>query len=62
LKVGLSGTEHTNLARILSNNVLKGASFQVWVQVSHRFKIIAFFLIPVPNFEEFILVASILLA
>jgi hypothetical protein len=59
MQVGLSGTEHTNLARILSNNVLKGASFQVWVQVSHRFNIIPFFLLSIPNFQEHIRVASI---
>lgn len=33
IQVKLTGTEHTNLARIISNNMLKGASFQVWVQV-----------------------------
>ena len=31
--VTLQGRNHTNLARILSNYLVKGASFQVWVQV-----------------------------
>ena len=31
--VSLTGTGHTNLARIVSNHVFKGASFQIWVQV-----------------------------
>jgi len=29
----LYGRQHTNLARIVSNHISKGASFQVWVQV-----------------------------
>ena len=31
--VQLHGENHTNLARIVSNHINKGASFQVWVQV-----------------------------
>ena len=31
--VQLHGVNHTNLARIVSNHITKGASFQVWVQV-----------------------------
>jgi len=31
--VSLHGPDHTNLARIMSNTISKGASFQVWVQV-----------------------------
>ena len=31
--VQLHGPNHTNLARIVSNHIVKGASFQVWVQV-----------------------------
>jgi len=29
----LYGTNHTNLARLVSNHIAKGANFQVWVQV-----------------------------
>jgi len=29
----LHGTNHTNLARLVSNHIAKGANFQVWVQV-----------------------------
>jgi len=31
--VTLQGPHHTNLARIISNTIQKGASFQIWVQV-----------------------------
>ena len=31
--VTLQGRHHTNLARIVSNYIVKGASFQLWVQV-----------------------------
>ena len=29
----LSGRHHTNLSRLLSNHLSKGAGFQIWVQV-----------------------------
>ena len=31
--VTLSSGDHTNLARLISNHIFKGASFQIWVQV-----------------------------
>jgi len=33
IMVSLHGTSHTNLARLVSNHIAKGAAFQVWVQV-----------------------------
>lgn len=33
IMVRLHGREHTNLARLVSNHIAKGAGFQVWVQV-----------------------------